>query len=174
MLSITQTDSHILASLLEYLYLRGEHGDVVKVSTSSLLHRDRQEEAAGVSWEERFLVLKQRTSSGTPDALNSCDWRSLCKHLVEIHLFWEPNFWCFFMSLKRNMTIIIISVCECVCEWLCKCLCMCESLCMWVCVCTLMQAPVVESQTVRIETFCARFNQRTAVLVLLIHFTITT
>ena len=39
---------------------------------------------------------------------------------------------------------------------------------------TLTQAPVVVSHTVRMEMFWARFNHRTHVLVLLIHFTMVT
>lgn len=39
-------------------HLRGEHGDVVKLSPPPLLDRDRQEEAAAVFGEHRFLVLQ--------------------------------------------------------------------------------------------------------------------
>ena len=37
--------------------------------------------------------------------------------------------------------------------------------------CTLVQTPVVASQRVRMDTFCARFSQFTATLVLVAHFT---
>lgn len=39
-------------------HLRGEHGDVVKLSTAPLFHRHRQEESAAVFGEHRFLVLE--------------------------------------------------------------------------------------------------------------------
>lgn len=39
-------------------HLRGEHGDVVELSTPPLFDRHRQEESAGVFGEHRFLVLE--------------------------------------------------------------------------------------------------------------------
>lgn len=39
-------------------HLRGEHGDVVKLPAPPLFDRDRQEEAAAVFGEHRFLVLQ--------------------------------------------------------------------------------------------------------------------
>lgn len=41
-----------------FSHLRGEHGDVVKLSTAPLFHRHRQEESAAVFGEHRFLVLE--------------------------------------------------------------------------------------------------------------------
>lgn len=40
-------------------HLRGEHGDVMELSTSSLFDRDSQEESVAVFGEHWFLVLQK-------------------------------------------------------------------------------------------------------------------
>lgn len=40
-------------------HLCGEHGDVMKLSTSSLFDRDSQEESVAIFGENRFLVLQK-------------------------------------------------------------------------------------------------------------------
>lgn len=45
------------------LNLRGEHGDVMKLSTSSLLDRDGEEESAAVPGEHGLLVLQKQKES---------------------------------------------------------------------------------------------------------------
>lgn len=41
-------------------HLCGEHGDVMKLSTSSLFDRDSQEESVAIFGENRFLVLQKQ------------------------------------------------------------------------------------------------------------------
>lgn len=50
----------------EAAHLRGEHGDVVKLSTPSLFDRHRQEESAAIFGEHRFLVLEDTQRQKAP------------------------------------------------------------------------------------------------------------
>lgn len=44
--------------------LRGEHGDVVELAPSTLLHRDGQKEPGPVPGEHGLLVLERRDGTG--------------------------------------------------------------------------------------------------------------
>jgi len=133
-------------------------------------------EAARLS-PESVAVLKsatRRQQNGGPRAWTSR--RSACGHVC-----------------------VCLSVCACLC--VCVCVSLCVSLSMCVCACaslplcvpvslplshvtltpgkrppparppTLVQTPVVASQRVRMDTFCARLSQFTATLVLVAHLT---
>ena len=54
------------AIYIQYSYLRGEHGNVVELSAPSLLYRNGEKEAAGISGEDRLLVLQERREHPSP------------------------------------------------------------------------------------------------------------
>lgn len=65
-------------------HLRGEHGDVVELSTPPLLDRDGQEEAAAVFGEHRLLVL-QHTQISVDVCSHSFMFKAVFTELAEFY-----------------------------------------------------------------------------------------
>lgn len=59
-------------------HLLGEHRDVVEVSVTSLLHRQREEKPAPVLGEQRILSLQRETPDFKGHILHAWTHRAAC------------------------------------------------------------------------------------------------